>query len=107
MKEVRNLLGRRVRHFRNLRNMTQQKLGEEADLNYKYLGAIERGEKNPTIDIVAKIADALDVHLYELFLFEHEIDDPKILKGKIDNLLGDASKREYKTVCRVIEAILK
>ncbi len=107
MKEVRKLLGRRVKHFRNLRNITQQKLGEKADLNNKYLGAIERGEKNPTIDIVAKIASTLDIHLYELFLFEHEIDDPKILKEKIDNLLGDASKREYKTVCRVIEAILK
>jgi DNA-binding XRE family transcriptional regulator len=87
--------------------MTQQKLGEKADLNYKYLGAIERGEKNPTIDIVAKIASALDIHLHELFLFEHEIDDPKILKKKVDNLLEDASKREYKMVCRVIEAILK
>jgi len=107
MKEVRKLLGSRVRHFRNLRNITQQKLGEEADLNYKYLGAIERGEKNPTIDIAAQIANALNVNLHELFLFEHEIDDPKILKEKIDNLLGDASKREYKTVCRVIEAILK
>ena len=60
--------------------MTQQKMGDEAEMNYKYLGAIERGERNPSIDNLAKIASALKVDLYELFIFDHETNDTKELK---------------------------
>lgn len=74
---------------------------------YKYLGAIERGEKNIRTDSLSKIATALDVKLYELFIFENESDDTKLMKDKIDDLLKTAGKKEFEMVCRVIEAILK
>jgi len=107
MDKVTKLLGSRIRYLRNLRHLTQEQLGEKANLNYKYLGAIERGEKNPTTDNLSKIASALDVKLYELFIFEHETDDTILQKGKIDDLLKNISKKEFKMICRVIEAILK
>jgi transcriptional regulator with XRE-family HTH domain len=71
------------------------------------LGGIERGERNPSTQNLAKIATALGVNLKELFVFEHEIEDTRELKKKIDELLKEASKKEYKTICQVIEAILK
>jgi len=107
MEKVTKLLGNRIRYLRNLRRMTQEALGEKADLNYKYLGAIERGEKNPATDNLSKIAAALDVKLYELFIFENESDDTKPVKTKIDDLLKNAGKKEFEMICRVIEAILK
>jgi transcriptional regulator with XRE-family HTH domain len=107
MENARELLGRRIRYLRKIKGMTQQKLGDEADMDYKYLGAIERGEKNPSIDNLAKIAAALNVDLHEIFIFEHETDDTKELKKKIDEMLKDASKKEYGTIYRVIKAILK
>lgn len=107
MEEVRKLLGKRIRYLRNLRGVTQQELGEDAGLNYKYLGAVERGEKNPATDNLAKIAAALDVDLHELFIFEHEVEDMKVLKKKIDEFLKAAGKNEIRTIYRVIEAILK
>lgn len=107
MKNMEKLLGNRIRYLRNIRSMTQQELGEKADVNYKYLGAIERGEKNPTTEHLSKIADALEVSLCELFIFEQEIDDIGILKEKIDELLKDASVREYKIIYRIIQAVLR
>ena len=107
MEKARKLLGRRIRYLRNRRGITQEQLGDKADVNYKYLGAIERGEKNPATDNLAKIAGALDVKLHELFVFEHEIEDIQLLKKKIDDLLKDASRKEFKTIYRVIEAILR
>ena len=107
MEEVRKLLGQRIRYLRNLRSMTQEQLGDKADVNYKYLGAIERGEKNPSADNLAKIAGALDVKLNELFIFEHEIEDIQLLKKMIDDLLKDANRKEFKTIYRVIKAILR
>jgi transcriptional regulator with XRE-family HTH domain len=71
------------------------------------LGAIERGERNPSIDNLAKIAKALGIQLHELFVFEHEIEDTQVLKKRIDDLLKNASKKEFKTIYRMVEAILK
>jgi len=107
MEKVTKLLGNRIRYLRNLRRLTQEQLGEKANLNYKYLGAIERGEKNPATDNLSKIAAALDVKLYELFIFENESDNTKLLRDKIDELLKSAGKKEFDMICRVIEAILK
>jgi transcriptional regulator with XRE-family HTH domain len=107
MENARSLLGKRVRALRQSKNMTQQELGDEAEMNYKYLGAIERGERNPSIDNLAKIATALKVNLHELFIFEHETEDMKELRRKIDEMLNDASKKEFGTIYRMIKAILK
>jgi len=107
MDNARELLGKRIRHLRKIQGMTQQKLGSKADMDYKYIGAIERGEKNPSIDNLAKIAASLKVELFELFVFEQETEDTKVLKGKIDEMLKDASRKEFGTIYRLIKAIMK
>ena len=107
MENAKILMGRRIRYLRNLQGMTQEQLGTIANLSYKYLGSIERGEKNPSIDNLEKIAEALKVELHELFLFEHETDDIKELKKKIDEMLKGMGKKEYGTIYRLIKAILK
>ncbi|OPY83927.1 MAG: HTH-type transcriptional regulator SinR [Smithella sp. PtaU1.Bin162] len=107
MENAKILLGRRIRYLRNLRGMTQEQLGTETDLSYKYLGSIERGGKNPSIDNLQKIAQALKVELYELFIFDHETDDIKELKKQIDEMLKGVGKKEYRAIYRVIKAIMK
>ena len=62
-------MGSRIRQLRNARRWTQQKLAERSNLDYKYVGAIERGERNITIDNVEKIARGLGVETHQLFLF--------------------------------------
>jgi hypothetical protein len=43
----------------------------------------------------------------DIFIFEHEIEDPQDLKNRIDELLRDASDKELKTIYRIVEAIVK
>jgi len=105
--DVKVLLGRRIRQLRKIRTMTQEQLGERAGVDYKYLGGIERGERNPSTENLAKIAKALGVKIHEIFVFDHEIEDMRLLKKSIDELLKEANKKEIKTICRVIEAILR
>jgi transcriptional regulator with XRE-family HTH domain len=107
MEDHKTLMGRRIRHLRNIGQMTQEQLGQKAGLSYKYVGAIERGEKNAPIETLIKIATALKVELHELFIFDHETEDPKVLKDKIDKMLKDVSKKEFGTIYRVIKAVLK
>lgn len=85
-----NLLSKRIRALRTTKGFTQQKLGEKAVIDYKFLGQIERGEKNPTFKTLVKIAEALDIELPELFRFEQELTDRKKIikwiKERIDTL---------------------
>jgi transcriptional regulator with XRE-family HTH domain len=69
---VRVLFGRRLRALRKLRMMTQEKLGERAGVSGKLVGQIERGDGNPTLDVIAGLAAGLDVDPGELLQFEEE-----------------------------------
>lgn len=46
--------------------MTQELLGEAADLNPKYIGEVERTEKTISVDALVRIAKALKVRLRDL-----------------------------------------
>ena len=70
--DVKVLLGSRIRSLRNMKGWTQQELGEQADVNYKFVGEIERGQQNPSFAVLVKIADALEVELPEMFRFDQE-----------------------------------
>jgi transcriptional regulator with XRE-family HTH domain len=56
---VRKVVGNRIRVLRKERRLTQEKLADRAKINAKFLGSVERGEKNLTLQTLAKIADGL------------------------------------------------
>jgi transcriptional regulator with XRE-family HTH domain len=81
------LLGRRIRSLRTAKGWTQEKLGAESGISYKFLGEIERGQKNPSFDILVKIAAALKVDLPEMFRFEQETVDTNAIKDRISRIV--------------------
>lgn len=62
----RSLLGARIRHFRKALDLSQEKLAELSDLHPVYVGDVERGEENISIDNLVRIARALKVTVREL-----------------------------------------
>ena len=60
-------LGMRIRYLREKRKMTLEDLSFESNVNKNYLSDLERGNRNPTVKILTRIAEALDVTLEELF----------------------------------------
>ncbi len=61
--------GRKIRAEREKRKLSQEKLGEKADVHRTYVGMIERGEKNITLLNIEKFAAALDLQLKQLMDF--------------------------------------
>lgn len=59
--------GKTLRELRTERGLSQDELAARAGLDRNYIGMIERGERNPAIVNVVKIAQALDVPPSELF----------------------------------------
>ncbi len=106
LKENQNvLLGRRIRALRTQKGLTQQELGEQADLNYKFLGEIERGEQHPSFGILNQIATALGVDLPELFRFEHEILDRKEIDARITRILKSLPDQDLRQILLVLSVL--
>lgn len=66
-KDIVKAVGRRLGTIRTKNGITQEKLALKAGLNRAYVGYIERGERNPSIKTMAKLASVLEVDLHELF----------------------------------------
>ena len=60
-------LGYRIRYLRQQKGMSIEALALEAEINRNYLGDLERGMRNPTIEIINKVAKALEIDLAVLF----------------------------------------
>ena len=60
------ILGRRIRHFRNRRGFTLDRLGEMVAKPAPYLSLLENGKKEPKIGLLVDIAEALEVDVSEL-----------------------------------------
>jgi transcriptional regulator with XRE-family HTH domain len=62
-------LGKKLRTIRKEKGLSMESLAHEAQIEYRQLGRIERGEINTTILSLKKIADALEIDIYQLFMF--------------------------------------
>lgn len=62
-------LGKRIKYLRELKKLTQDKLAEKSGLSIDYIGKIEVNINKPGLRALIKIANALDVHIKELFDF--------------------------------------
>ncbi len=62
-------IGEKIKKARLKTNLTQADVAEKADIHVNYFARIERGEENPSIDIIEKIAKALKVKSSEILPF--------------------------------------
>ena len=111
MGDVQARLGSRVRDLRQQRGWTQETLGERAGISYKFIGEIERGVGNPTVDSIDQIAKAFGIDIGLLLQRETpepaytplSSDDFAVMREARDTLdsalkrLGGSSRRRPKT----------
>lgn len=58
-----------IKQKRIEKNLTQEQLANLSGVSKSYIGDLERGEKEPTISVLCKIANALDVDIKELYRY--------------------------------------
>lgn len=68
----RELVGLNLRRLRVERDVSQERLAFDSGVDRSYLGGLERGEENPTVDILDRLAATLSVPLAGLFADESE-----------------------------------
>ena len=67
MKNPQVLFGRKLSMVRKARGLSQEKLAEITGVSRTVLGGVERGEHNPTLNLIVDFAHALKVSPVELF----------------------------------------
>ena len=68
MKTAENIaFGKRVAELRKNAGLSQEQFAFMCNVDRTYIGTIERGEKSPTLNTIAKIANALGISKSELF----------------------------------------
>lgn len=118
MEDIKHLLGEQIRHLRKKNGLTQEGLGWKADLHYTYIGAVERGEKNCSLETLNKIARALDVGIHDLLNFHlktEEVDvevvskrsDKQITKSLLIKEVKKCSPEVIRLVTDLIKAVEK
>ena len=107
MEDLIKVVGERIRFFRKERGLSQEELAYRAALHNTYIGQVERGEKNATIESLTKISAALDITVAELFL--DTATQQKILSFELEEmvrLLENRSKKDQQAVLEFIDALI-
>lgn len=66
-KHIQTAFGQAIRRIRQRAGISQEQLGYDCGLDRSYIGGVERGERNPSLIAITKIADGLKVSPSELF----------------------------------------
>lgn len=101
-------IGLRIRYYRKEKHMTQEKLAEICNLHPTYIGQIERGEKNATIESIYRVATGLNIPLSKLlenieFLDNSSDNIPLHIYQRLLSLPHDKQNLIEKIVLEIIE----
>ncbi|NRD78596.1 helix-turn-helix transcriptional regulator [Bacillus sp. BRMEA1] len=102
MSEIVKVIGERLRLFRKRLGLSQEELDDRVSLHFTYIGQIERGEKNLTLESLEKILVGLEITFEELFHNVTPKGNKTVLAEIIENL-EYRSLSDQKTVLRLLE----
>lgn len=101
------LFGSRIRSIREAANLSREKAAERARTGANYLGEVERGEKFPTLEMIERIATALEVSPSAFFEYEAEETDNQIMMSKFQHILSRLNTDQLQQALRVLKALFK
>lgn len=97
-------LGKRIREERIKLNLTQEQLAESVDISDSYIGQIERGERNLTLDTLLRLVNRLGVTVDYLLQEYVSVDNDKYL-DLFSQLINGRSPEEKQMAIDVIKVM--
>ena len=108
MSAIAQIVGRRIRNYRLQKGLSEEKLAELAGCHPTYIGQIERGEKNATMESIEKIAIGLEIPLSQLFeLLGGEKEEETAYAYRCYELVAAQEVRDQKQLYQIISEIEK
>ena len=105
MSNIKKTFGARIKEIRLRKNLNQEQLAELVNMESRQISRIETGSSFTSIENIAKIANALEVNISELFSFEHKKDKKDLIKEINTILTRNPQKVEdfYKIVMALVK----
>ena len=105
-------IGASIRLIRKQKGYTQEYLAEKANLHYSYIGGIERGERNISLETLEKIINALEMEPSQIFETTNSYvlnnSDPEKLDilQQINELLLSLDRKQLKSIHNILQIIV-
>lgn len=96
--------GRRLREIRKVHKLKIGELAEKADTGVKHLGRVERGEKQPSFELIFALAAALSVSPAKFFERDSPHPDLGVLRKQLGQFLGRRDAKQLQQIQRVLAA---
>ena len=108
MNDLAKTVGRRIRNYRTQLGLSQEKLAELSGCHPTYIGQLERGEKNATLESLDKVAASLNIALSELLAnLGGKTTAERNLPQECYELLLTKSKEEQEQILQILIALDK
>lgn len=105
MSDIAKTVGKRLRGYRTSSGFSQEKLAEKAGLHPTYIGQVERGEKNLTIESLEKITKALEIPMASVFEKIEDRRDESNFSLKAYDLLSHKSAADREKLYTILLTI--
>jgi transcriptional regulator with XRE-family HTH domain len=92
--------GRRLKTLRKAKKLNQAQLAEKTDMEAQSISNLETGHRTPSFETIRSLAEALNVPVSALFLFEKDENDAKILRKRIEAILDQSTPQQLKLIYR-------
>ena len=103
MSDIAKAVGQRIRNYRTQNGLSQEKLAELSGCHPTYIGQLERGEKNATLESIERITAALGITLSKLFeKLGGQEDDTKDIPLACYEFLSAKSKEEQEQLYKIL-----
>lgn len=102
--EATALVGSRIKSLRISRKMSQAKAAEASGISPKYLGEVERGEANISIELISRIAAVLAVPMSAILENEHERPHEELI-SEIVTLAPRLNAKDAQIVYRMVKML--
>ena len=99
-------IGKHISEFRHLRKLRQEDLAEITGLSTNYIGAVERGEKIPSLETFIDILNALSVSA-DVVLSDVLQEGYQVKATKLSDQIKDLPVKDQKRIFDVIEVLIK
>ncbi len=103
--DVKKLVGKRIREYRKMHNMSQETLSEIIEIDSKHLSNIELGKNMPNPQLLLKISKAFNIEIKDLFEIFHLL-PPEKLKSAVFDLIERLNDEQLRCTYKYIKSFV-
>ena len=102
--EIQAVFIQNLRKYRKNAKLTQEKLAELCNTDFRYIGQIETGRRCPSLEFIGKIASALNIAPYRLFYDQNDAENGlEVLHHEQKQKIKSIILENATTICSIID----